>query len=59
MDNQVAINSINEMPQDFELEELFERLLVLEKIEQGRKDVRSNRTFTHEEARQQLSKWLK
>ena len=47
------------MPQDFELDELIERLVVLEKIEKGRKDVESGKTFSHEEAKAELNKWLK
>lgn len=59
MNKQVAIDSIKDMPQDFELEELIERLVVLEKIEKGRKDVQEGNTFSHQEAKGKLNKWLK
>ena len=59
MKKKVAIDSINEMPQDFELEELIERLVVIDKVEQGKKDVKNGDSFTHEEARDKLTKWLK
>jgi len=59
MKKKVAIDSINEMPQDFELEELIERLVVIDKVEQGKKDVKNGHSFTHEEARDKLTKWLK
>lgn len=59
MNKQAAIDSIKEMPQNFELDELFERLLVIEKIERGREDVKNKQTFTHEEAKEELKKWLK
>ena len=59
MNKQAVIDSINEMPQNFELEELFERLLVIEKIEHGRNDVKDKRTYTHDEAKEELKKWLK
>jgi len=47
------------MPQEFELDELIERLIVLEKIEKGRKDVVSGQSYSHEEAKGKLDKWLK
>ncbi len=59
MNKQVAIDSLKGMPQDFELDELIERLVVLEKIEKGRKDVESGQTYSHEEAKSKLNKWLK
>ena len=59
MKKKVAIDSINEMPQDFELEELIERLLVIDKVEHGKKDVENGHLFTHEEAKEKLTKWLK
>ena len=59
MNKQIAIDSLRDMPQDFELDELIERLVVLDKIEKGRKDVENNRTFSHEEAKSKLNKWLK
>lgn len=59
MNKQVAIDSLKDMPQNFELDELIERLLVLDKIEKGRQDVESGKTFSHEEAKGKLNKWLK
>jgi len=58
MNKQTAIDSLNDMPQDFDLEELIERLVILDKIEKGKKDVMNNNIFTHEEAKGELSKWL-
>lgn len=59
MNKQVAIDSIKDMPQDFELDELIERLVVLEKIEKGRKDIQKGDTFSHVEAKDKLEKWLR
>ncbi|MEQ8553639.1 MAG: hypothetical protein RIC06_20835 [Cyclobacteriaceae bacterium] len=59
MNKQAAINSLKDMPQDFELDELIERLVVIEKIEKGRKDVESGQSYAHEEAKDKLNKWLK
>lgn len=59
MNKQAAIDSIKDMPQDFELDELIERLVVIEKIEKGKKDIQNRNTFSHEEAKSKLDKWLK
>ncbi|WP_370087552.1 hypothetical protein [Ekhidna sp.] len=59
MNRQVAIDSLKDMPQDFELDELIERLVVLDKIEKGRKDIETGQTFSHDEAKSKLDKWLK
>lgn len=59
MNKQMALDSLKDMPQDFELDELIERLVVLEKIEKGRKDVENGQTFSHKEAKSKLNKWLK
>ncbi|WP_421765346.1 hypothetical protein [Ekhidna sp.] len=59
MNKQLAIDSLKDMPQDFELDELIERLVVLEKIEKGKKDIQAGNTFSHEEAKSKLDKWLK
>jgi predicted transcriptional regulator len=58
MNKQTAIASVNEMPQEFELDELIERLVLMEKIEKGRKDVKEGKTYTHEEAKAKLGKWI-
>ena len=59
MNKQAAIDSIKDMPQDFELDELIERLVVIEKIEKGRNDINKGNTFSHSEAKSKLDKWLK
>lgn len=59
MNKQAAIDSIRDMPQDFELDELIDKLVVIEKIEKGKKDIQVGNTFSHSEAKSKLDKWLK
>ena len=60
MNKEVAINSIKDMPQNFDLDELIEQLVVLDKIEKGKKDVQAGHSFSHDEAKTKLGeKWLK
>lgn len=58
MKKAVLTETIDQLPDEFALEELIERLILLEKIEKSRQQVREGKTYTTEEARQKLSKWL-
>ena len=53
--------SIKAMPEDeFEdIDVLFERIVILEKIEKAEKDIREGRVFSTDEAKEKLIKWLK
>ncbi|MCY7420586.1 MAG: hypothetical protein LH478_02460 [Chitinophagaceae bacterium] len=54
------IESIKAMPEErFEdIDVLLERIVLLEKIENGEEDIVEGRVFSNEEAKQNLSKWL-
>ena len=43
-----AIHIIKEMPQEFELEELLEKLIFIDKVEGGLYQLASNKVVTHE-----------
>ncbi len=51
--------TIDSLPDNFTIEDIIEELIVLDKIEQGLKDVREGRVYTTEEAKKKLDKWLK
>lgn len=48
------------MPEDeFEdIDVLFERIVILEKIEKAEKDIVEGKVFSTEEAKEKLTKWL-
>jgi predicted transcriptional regulator len=46
---QLALRAMEELPEDATLEDAMERLYLLEKIEQGRADVRAGRVVSHDE----------
>ena len=54
------IESLKAMPEEeFEdIDVLLERIVLLEKIENGEEDIVEGRVFSNEEAKQNLSKWL-
>ncbi len=53
-----VIESINKLPDEFSIDEIIERLIIIEKIEKGRQDVRDGKVNTEEQAKAKLSKWL-
>ena len=54
-----VLESIEKLPDEFSIEEVIDRLIVLEKIERGQRDVKEGKVRTEDEARKRLSKWLK
>jgi hypothetical protein len=52
-------STLQTMPEEFGIDELMERLVILQKIEQGRKDVQEGKIYTTTQAKQKLSKWLR
>ena len=59
MEKKIVLDSVKEMPDNFELDELIERLIILEKIERGRVEIKEGKTNSHLEAKEKLGKWLK
>ncbi|WHZ18730.1 MAG: Prevent host death protein, Phd antitoxin [Rhodanobacteraceae bacterium] len=47
-----------QLPDDATLEDIQYHLYVLEKVRRGRADVASGRSYTREQARERLSRWL-
>ena len=51
--------TINELPDKFSIDDLLDRLLLIQKIEIGLEQSENGQTKTTKEAKQKLSKWLK
>ncbi len=49
---------IKELPDEFTLDELIERLLIVEKVNRGLKDVEEGRTVTEAELDKRMEKWF-
>ncbi len=48
------------MPEkSFDIDELLERIVLLDKIKKGEKDILDGNVFTTLQAKEKLSKWLK
>jgi hypothetical protein len=51
--------TIDALPEDFTIEDIIEKLIFLDKIEQGLNDVKNEKVYATKEARKRLDRWLK
>ncbi len=54
-----VLEILRAMPDAFPVDALIGKLVVLQKIEEGQKQVRAGQVYTEEEAKKKLEKWLK
>ncbi len=59
MNREKVIATVNEMPQDFDLEILMERLIFMEKVEKGLQQLDSGNTSPNQGVKQSLKKLRK
>ena len=58
MKKSTVIEFISKLPEEISIDEIIERLIVIEKIERGQQQVKEGKVNTEEEAKAKLSKWL-
>jgi predicted transcriptional regulator len=51
--------TIERLPDNFTVDQVVEELVVLNKIEEGLKDIEEGRVFTTDQVNQELKAWLK
>jgi len=54
-----VLQSIKDLPNEFSLDEIVEKLILLEKIEVGLQQVKQGKVVSNATAKQKLKKWLK
>jgi hypothetical protein len=59
MKKSTVIQTLNELPQKFDLDELLERLIVIEKIDEALEDAKSGKTVSHDKVKKMVAKWNK
>lgn len=52
-----AIETVKEFPQEFELEDLIERLVFVEKLERGLQQLQEGKTISHRKVKEMTKKW--
>lgn len=50
--------SIDTLPDNLTIDQVIDQLIILDKVEQGLKDIEDGHVFTTEEVQSKLSKWL-
>ena len=53
------IKVINELPDVIKLDDLIEKLIIIEKIEVGLNDIKEGRVVSHQEVKKRIKKWSK
>lgn len=57
MKREKVIEAVKELPQEFDLDELIERLLFVEKVEQGLQQLKDGKTIDHDQVKEMVKKW--
>lgn len=52
-----VMDAVKEFPKEFELEDLIERLVFVEKVETGLAQLKKGKTVAHEKLKQIAKKW--
>jgi predicted transcriptional regulator len=51
--------TVDRLPENFTVDQIVEELVVLNKIEEGLRDVEKGRVFTTDQVKKELKSWLK
>lgn len=57
MKREKVMDAVKEFPEEFELEDLIEKLVFVEKVEKGLNQLRKGETVSHEKVRDIVKKW--
>jgi predicted transcriptional regulator len=57
-DKQVAIETINNLPENASMEEIAEELQIMAAIRKGKEDVRAGRVKSHAQVEKMFEEWI-
>ena len=49
---------VKNMPDNFDTTQLFDRILLIKKVEEGREQIKAGKGLSTDEAKKKLKKWL-
>jgi len=52
-----VLETVNDLPKEFDLEELMEKLVFIDKVEKGLKQVEEGKTTSHSEVKTKINEW--
>jgi hypothetical protein len=58
MRKSAVIESISKLPDEVSIDEIIERLIIIEKIEKGRQQVKDGKVNSEDQSKAKLRKWL-
>jgi predicted transcriptional regulator len=53
------IHTLNELPSKFNLDDFLEKLIVIEKIDEGMEEAKTGKTISHDKVKKMVAKWHK
>lgn len=53
------METVQNLPQEFDLDELMEKLIFIDKIEKGIKQLDEGKTISHEDVKASIKEWRK
>ncbi|MCX6294111.1 MAG: hypothetical protein NT127_07440 [Sphingobacteriales bacterium] len=59
MKREKVIETLKELPKEFELDVLLEKLVFVEKVNKGLSQIKKGETLTHEKVKETVLKWQK
>ncbi|HRX00233.1 MAG TPA: hypothetical protein P5280_12125 [Cyclobacteriaceae bacterium] len=57
MKKEKAIETIKELPAEFDLDELIEKLIFVDQVDQGLKQLDEGKTISHDNVKEITKKW--
>lgn len=54
-----VIQSVNNLPESFTIDELIDRLIFIEKVEQGLNQAEEGKVISHDDVKEIIEKWSK
>jgi hypothetical protein len=58
MKKSAVLDVVSKLPDEVSVDEVIERLIIVEKIDKGQQQVKDNKVRSEEQAREKLNKWL-
>jgi len=59
MQKSTIIHTLNELPSKFNLDDFLEKLIVIEKIDEGMEEAKTGKTISHDKVKKMAAKWHK
>ncbi len=59
MKKSTIIHTLNELPEEFNLDDFLERHIVIEKIDEGLEEAKTGQTISHDKVKKMVAKWRK